>query len=739
MKTDVYVSLDGLTYNQLDLYKDETIVMKYASKDLNDITKVFAPYSQDFTFEASKNNRKYLGFYGDTDVIKIKTDSKYYCKIYVGGQLDSFGFLKLKSVKYENNKAQSFLASFATSVTNLKDKLGDETIQDLTDTTLIQWTRDHVSDLISSTETYTFDGIQTKVYVPLISNNRVWQYDSNPVALDNIKAGSSGYVNSSELRPAVNLNSILEFIKKKYNLLIELPIAQRPEFSKAFMWCNTEIISKTSQIKLKCDNSMLTTYSIVVGIGGDQPISSAITERKYSITQSLNAYKITKNAVSDTYWFQYPYCEFNVNFQNLYNVSFTAENKLDILLVSKTTGQLITSTTVDYIEGNFKATIRINDSYFVTSDLEFYVYLQFSNPTTFEYTRTSLSFPYRKIIFSSESLSFQRFHFDFYQYENGNTYFATNNSFATINVFKALPNMKVIDFLTSLIKTFNLAIYDSSPDNDNLFFLTPANIEENDQVYSKLEVDYTPYVDIKESTKASVEQYNYYNLKHTTSKYRSNVDFKRIYGSEYGQIYYPEIKPANAKEFKIETGFSIINPITIQGTTDLISAYGFTGDAPSIGGSGESRYKPNYDEPTIFYNNGIQTLTEDYLFQSGSTAPIVIAKSTYQLTIPFLITNNGDSLGFSILVFEGNTYPNNLYSMYYQKQLERLIDPNVMAQSFTLNLPTNEMYLNEFTQNTTPTGFRLQNDVIIMENKFTILDAQIDKTTGKTKITLLNY
>jgi hypothetical protein len=737
MKTDVYVSIDGLTYNQLDLYKDETIVMKYASKDLNDITKVFAPYSQDFTFEASKNNRKYLGFYGDTDVIKIKTDSKYYCKIYVGGQLDSFGFLKLKSVKYENNKAQSFLASFATSVTNLKDKLGDETIQDLTDTALIQWTRDHVSDLISSTETYTFDGIQTKVYVPLISNNRVWQYDSNPVALDNIKVGSTGYVNSSELRPAVNLNSILEFIKKKYNLLIELPIAQRPEFSKAFMWCNTEFLSKTSQIKLNCDNSMLTTYSVVVADGGNQPISSATTERKYSITQSLNAYKITKNSVSDSAWNIYPYCEFNINFQNLYNVSSTGDNKLDILLVSKTTGELITSTTQDYSEGNFKASIRINDSYFVTSDIEFYVYLQFSNPTTFEYTRTNLSFPYRKTIFASGS--FQRYNFDFYQYENGNTYFASNNSFATINVFKALPNMKVIDFLTSLIKTFNLAIYDSSPDNDNLFFLTPANIEEPNQVYSKLEVDYTPYVDIKESTKASVEQYNYYNLKHTTSKYRSNVDFKRIYGSEYGQIYFPETKPTEAKEFKIETGFSIINPITIQGTNDLISAYGFTSDAPSIGGSGESRYTPNYDEPTIFYNNGIQTLTEDYLFQSGSTAPIVISKSTYQLTLPFLITNNGDSLGFSILVFEGSTYPNNLYSMYYQKQLERLIDPNVMAQSFTLNLPTNEMYLNEFTQNTTPTGFRLQNDVIIMENRFTILDAQIDKTTGKTKITLLNY
>jgi len=39
----------------------------------------------------------------------------------------------------------------------------------------------------------------------------------------------------------------------------------------------------------------------------------------------------------------------------------------------------------------------------------------------------------------------------------------------------------------------------------------------------------------------------------------------------------------------------------------------------------------------------------------------------------------------------------------------------------------------------TPTGFRLQNDIIIGETKFSILDAKIDVTTGKSKMTLLNY
>ncbi len=42
-------------------------------------------------------------------------------------------------------------------------------------------------------------------------------------------------------------------------------------------------------------------------------------------------------------------------------------------------------------------------------------------------------------------------------------------------------------------------------------------------------------------------------------------------------------------------------------------------------------------------------------------------------------------------------------------------------------------------QGETPTGFRLQNDIIVGENLFTILDATIDITTGKTKLTLLNF
>jgi hypothetical protein len=60
-----------------------------------------------------------------------------------------------------------------------------------------------------------------------------------------------------------------------------------------------------------------------------------------------------------------------------------------------------------------------------------------------------------------------------------------------------------------------------------------------------------------------------------------------------------------------------------------------------------------------------------------------------------------------------------------------------------LILPSSEIYLNQDSTvqglGATPNGFRLQNEIIIQDTKYEILEAQIDITTGKTKLTLLNF
>jgi len=70
MITEVFVSLDGLNYSKLDLIKDESIPMRYTFVDTKDISKVFSPYSLNFTFDATPNNLNSLGYFGNTEVIK---------------------------------------------------------------------------------------------------------------------------------------------------------------------------------------------------------------------------------------------------------------------------------------------------------------------------------------------------------------------------------------------------------------------------------------------------------------------------------------------------------------------------------------------------------------------------------------------------------------------------------------------------------------------------------------------
>jgi len=97
-------------------------------------------------------------------------------------------------------------------------------------------------------------------------------------------------------------------------------------------------------------------------------------------------------------------------------------------------------------------------------------------------------------------------------------------------------------------------------------------------------------------------------------------------------------------------------------------------------------------------------------------------------------------LGFGLI---GANTTKSLYESYYREQTERLLEPNTLQSTFTLELPPNELVLNYANTNqgesNIPSGFRLQNDIVIGETRHSIIDATIDQTTGKTTLNLLNY
>ena len=173
--TELFVSLDGLEFNRVELHGDESLNLKYTKKDLQDLSKIFAPFSQGFQFPATPKNRASFGFFGDTDVIKVNAESRFPAKIYTGGILNQTGFIKLEGVTYVNHKPVDFSGSFASNMTNLKDRIGDDYLSDITDEAVsVPWSFEGVQNMVRSNQIQTVDGVSVKYFVPLISINRVW-------------------------------------------------------------------------------------------------------------------------------------------------------------------------------------------------------------------------------------------------------------------------------------------------------------------------------------------------------------------------------------------------------------------------------------------------------------------------------------------------------------------------------------------------------------------------------------
>ena len=722
--TEIYVSIDGLEYTKLDLYKDESLNIKYSKKDIQDISKVFAPFSQNFTIPATPKNKSALGFFGNTEVIKVNPKNEFSCKIYTRGVLNQKGLLKIESVKDKNKKADSFTVSFNTQFLSLKDRLGDDTLNDLTSVdNSISWKADNVKALLTNTTT-TANNITT--YIPLISNNRVWNYDTEidepSENYDNIVYDVSNnprkdnVINIGELRPAINFLSIIDLIKDKYNLTITTPIEEQPQLSKLFMWCNGSNFARTQANKYILKKAFT------------NPFSSFLTTTSNLTDSSI---KIVKDNSIRVVSFRFFLKTLIIGDDNdIGNVTIT--------LVNKANNNIIIEWDTQCGNGDFFTKKTIPLALFESDEIEFYVYLKFDRPVFWRSSDITI-YARRESIPAEVTSAFT------------NNINSTETGCHLLDLIQSLPDMKVLDFLQSYFKSFNISIYDSSPNNDDLFFLTPEDILTPNKSYTKREVDYSQYTDLKEVTKKSNNPYDYYTLKHKTSNYKSNSDFKKQFGNEYGQISYPLIRPEKPNEFKIETGFSIIPPVKINGS-NVYTAYGFTAESPELINDNFFRYTPNLNEPTLFYSHGQEEIGATIFgfpvgglgVQSVNSSDILFTSqlTRYVKSMPFCKENNY-SLAFSVLRINDVDYPLSLFYNYYNDFISRLLNPNALSQVFTINLPASEIYLNDAGvvagNDLTSRGFRLQNDIIIGETKYEILEANIDVTTGKGKFTLLNY
>jgi hypothetical protein len=743
IQTEVYISIDGLVFNKVDLSKNESINMKYVLKDTTELSKIFSPYSLSFNLPGTLNNQRIFGFVGNTKIYKVKTDSIFPCKIYSNGILSQTGKLKLTEIREELGKVKSLVGNFTTTMLSLQSRMGEDLISSLPIDIQESWTPNGVYEMLKSIKVSP-SGI--RYYVPLISNSRVFAInnDINSTRLDNVKFFnginpiSNKCLKTSELSMAISFKSIIDAIRTKYSLDVEMPLDSEQHYKDLFVMCNASQAETNTApatfLKIEPLSSVV-RYNADESNGLHAPQASG---NKYILSTTNGIDFILKRIPSSGYFNDW----YNINI-SLNNFVKLKEGSDDVVIsIVRPSGlEVVPSITAQSVNGIVTAKFTLNDSMItIPSGLDFIVDFKIKIETKSPSTWGSSSIVTENKFYRNPNGPQRAV--AYYKQEKLNY---PNASLESTNI-KAegfLPKIKCSDFLISFFKTFNISIFDASPNDDKLFWLTPPDLFADNKNYSKKEVDYTPYVVSESVTKKVAADYNYYNFKHKTSKFKSNVDFFNSVGFEFGQTTYPTVKPnSDLNEFKVETQFSILSTVGIADTTGEFTSYGFNSDAPTFLETGEARFKPNLDELTIFFGGELRSLDVDKSVAvqgtNGYGALIVKSLGTYVKTSP--VHPNGFSLGFSLI--EGSPQ-RSLYFDFYKGQTERLLNPNVLQQSFKIQLPASELVLNYATttqgQSNIPDGFRLQNDIVIQEQRFSIIDSQIDLTTGKANMNLLNY
>ena len=112
---------------RLDLFKDETVTINNSIQNVKDPAKIFADFTQTFTVPASKPNNKIFKHYYIPDIANgFDARNKVDALISINSIPFKKGFVTLTGVEMRNNKPYAYKITFYGETVSLKTTLGDD-------------------------------------------------------------------------------------------------------------------------------------------------------------------------------------------------------------------------------------------------------------------------------------------------------------------------------------------------------------------------------------------------------------------------------------------------------------------------------------------------------------------------------------------------------------------------------------------------------------------------------------
>lgn len=248
MDLQLYIKdIDSGDYVQLDLFQDEKVELNLNVKNINDISKIIADFSQPFTIPTTPTNNRLFQYWYNADV-----DGNFNANIRVDAYIEinslpfRYGSLQLDSCKLKRLLPYSYSVTFFGAGVNLSDKFGDDLLSSL-DTSEF----DHDYNQTAVLNAMKSDTINNgDIYYPLINARTYMTFGDNSAIDINHNGNNIVY---RDFKPAIREIKLIEAIESKYNITFSRDFFDRSIFYNKFLWCHKE----AGQMRTSSDNVLV--------------------------------------------------------------------------------------------------------------------------------------------------------------------------------------------------------------------------------------------------------------------------------------------------------------------------------------------------------------------------------------------------------------------------------------------------------------------------------------------------
>ena len=668
----VQVYIEGL---KIELFEDEQINVTSSVQNINDISKVFTDFSQSFTVPASTvNNQIFKHFYqsdiGDPQDPTTLFDHNIRRNALIEIDLTTFrrGKIQIEKANVKNGMPENYQLTFYGEIRTLKDLFGEDKLNQL--------------DLSSLEFAYTGTQIYNRIIdlatdydvrYPLIASNRVWEYRQGT---ENVTQNAHS-IQYNELFPAVKISKLFEAIENDYGVTFTGTFLTDPRFTQCFLYGKntneytfiTEAENLDFSSKVSFDEFYWDLISTQSATNFVDLATNTINIQNFDIDVIKHFIEIQVVSLSAAATFYVEVYQDGNLYQTLQG---DAVGGLNVITFNNTSG-LDTDITFK-VKANAAVTLGMVVTYTARGI--------YTDPST-------------NISYNTDSVC---------TISTANTVLAGN-----VSINSTLPDMKVSDFFSGVLKEFNCTCVATS---ENTFEILPLE----DWYSQGAIVDITQYTDIDSIDIERIKLYKKIAFKYQQSESFVNRNFFKISNSEYGNMEYQFAYDGD--EYAIDVPFE--NLLFARSTHS-------SGDYAIFGYCLNESFNAYTPKPMLLYLYGESNdlSAHPIKFYDGTTHPDIDSFAQFGQDLTYQNTKYSLNFGAENSVIHEETIQQGLYAEYYFPYLVNLFNLKNRLVNVKTNLPISLL-----------TNLQLNDRLIIRDKRYIINEMKSNLTTGQVDFSL---